>query len=208
MVVGSTYKNAGEVLAPTLSTEYEFGIKTELPGGALLSVALYRLEIGATMSDDGTMFGRMTQDGREIHKGLDANITGKISDRLTLVGGYSYIDAKYKKTADPTIIGHWPWGIPRHIFKMYAEYDLPFVDGLTLTGGAYYNGKSNSASPNNGVDYPGYTLFDLGARFKTEIKGVETIFRFNVMNLTDKNAWSYGDLNPPRMFSLTASFSF
>jgi iron complex outermembrane receptor protein len=208
VVVGPTYKNAGEVLPPYQSKEYEFGIKTELPGGALLSLALYRLEIPSQMSDDGTNTGRLTQDGRQINKGLDANITGKIGQRLTLVGGYSYVDAKIKKSADPSVIGNWGIGVPRDTFKMYAEYDLPFVDGLTLTGGAYYNGKTNTSNPNNGITYPGYTLFDLGARFKTVIKGVETIFRFNITNLTNKNAWVNPNLNNPRMFSLTASFGF
>jgi iron complex outermembrane receptor protein len=206
IVVGSTYKNAGEVLAPTKSTEYELGVKAEIPGGALLGLALYHLDIGSTMSDDGTIYGRMTQDGRQVHRGLDMTITGKVSDHVTLVGGYSYVDAKYKKTADKDLEGQSPWGVPRHIFKMYAEYDMPYVPGLVLTGGFYYNGKSQTTSPASGVYYPGYALVDLGARYSMKINGVDTTFRLSVLNATNKNQWSYGDFNAPRTYALTASF--
>jgi outer membrane receptor for monomeric catechols len=61
MVVASTNQNAGKTLNPAHSIEHEFGIKTELLSGALLSAALYRLEIGSTVIDDWSNTGWMAR---------------------------------------------------------------------------------------------------------------------------------------------------
>jgi iron complex outermembrane receptor protein len=39
---------------------------------------------------------------------------------------------------------------------------------------------------------PGSTVFDLGARYKTEIAGSTVTFRLNVANVADKNYWASG----------------
>ncbi|MEJ0039499.1 MAG: TonB-dependent receptor [Gammaproteobacteria bacterium] len=211
-IVPSTYKNAGEVLSPTKSKEYEAGVKYELPGGALLTAALYRMDIGSILSDDSTIFGTLTQNGRQRNQGLDVTFSGKVTDNLALTGGYAYIQALYKKTTDPRTDDTHPWGVPPHIVKLTADYATPFLSGLFLTGGAYYNGTSYSTTVSttnlNNAQYPGYVELDLGARYATSINDTRTIYRLNIANLLDKNQWSYGDLNYPRTVSLSATVSF
>jgi len=211
-IVGETYRNAGEVLPPTKSYEYELGVKVELPHDALLTAALYRLDIASIISSDGTEFGTLTSSGRQVNQGLDLTISGKLLDSLTVTGGYAYIDAKYKKTEDPLTNGTSPWGVPPHILKLTAEYAPPFVKGLAVTGGVYFNGSSPSTTVASyttyNVRYPGYAEIDLGARYTRAIGDAQATFRLNVANLLDKNQWSYGDLNFPRSVSLSATVAF
>ncbi|MEJ1960993.1 MAG: TonB-dependent receptor [Gammaproteobacteria bacterium] len=210
-VVGDAYRNAGEVLSPAKSYEYEIGAKYELPGGALLTAALYRLDIASTLSVGDPALPTLTQDGRQINQGIDITISGKVTDSLTLFGGYAYIDAKIKKADDPLTVGTHPWGVPPHIFKMTADYATPLA-GFSVTGGAYYNGSSNSTAVDSfdqfNVQYPGYVELDLGARYTTSLSSTKTTYRLNVSNLLDKNQWSYGDFNNPRSVSLSATVAF
>ncbi|MEJ1960982.1 MAG: TonB-dependent receptor [Gammaproteobacteria bacterium] len=211
-IVGSTYKNANAILPPTKSYEYEFGVKYELPGGALLTAALYRMDIGSTKSDDGTQFGTLTQDGRQVNDGLDLTISGKVTDNLALTGGYAYINAVYKNSNDPKTVGSHPWGVPPHIVKLTADYVTPLLTGLSITGGVYFNGTSPTTTVTttnlyNG-QYKGYAEVDLGARYTTQLNNTRTTYRLNIANLLDKNQWSYGDLNYPRTVSLSATVGF
>jgi iron complex outermembrane receptor protein len=82
------------------------------------------------------------------------------------------------------------------------------MPGLFLTGGAYRNSHSYQDAVNH-VKIPGYTVYDLGARYVERILGKETTFRLNIANVTDKKYWatSYA-LGEPRSigFSVTTKF--
>ncbi|WP_419673214.1 hypothetical protein [Aliarcobacter butzleri] len=82
----------------------------------------------------------VTQDGLEIHEGLELTATGKVTDNLTIVGGGTIMDLEIDKAASNE--GKKPTDTASKMAKLYAEYDISAVKGLTLTGGAYYTGES------------------------------------------------------------------
>jgi iron complex outermembrane receptor protein len=91
--------------------------------------------------------------------------------------------------------------------------DLP---GLALLGGARYS-ASKYASQAGNVAVGGYTVFDVGSRYRTRIGGYDTVLRLTVDNLFDKRYWrDVGDYlgdnylfqGAPRTARLSASVSF
>jgi iron complex outermembrane receptor protein len=147
-----------------------------------------------------------------VHKGVEFTVSGKATERLTLLGGLTWLDAEITKTRNDSDRGRTPGGVPKIVAKMYSEYRLPFADGLILTGGAYYIGKRNYHTDRPTTAAPGEVIFDLGARYETKIQGRETVFRLNIENLTDRRYWqqvgSYSALGNPRTVTFTGSVRF
>jgi iron complex outermembrane receptor protein len=208
---GVPYTNAFKVLKPTTSEQYEIGAKVML-GEALLTTSLFYIDkanIYDVDNNDGTL--TRTQDGRQVHKGIEFTVSGKATERLALYGGFTWLDAEITKTRNDAERHRTPGGVPRTMAKMYSEYRLPFVEGLYLTGGAYYIGKRRYFTDDS-VYYSGKVVFDLGARYESKIAGQDTVLRLNIENLADRRYWqqvgSYSALGNPRTVTLTATVRF
>ena len=206
------YTNDGEVFEPVVSEQYEVGVKSEL-GNTLLTMALFQIDKAnayTQYNSDGTY--TMFQNGKQTHKGIETTLSGKVTDNLTLLGGVTLMDAEVKKSTNNLSVGKIPQGVAEEMAKLYAEYDLPFIPRLTVTGGLYYVGKSY-LDVNNLQEVPSYTIADMGLRYTTKIYGNDTIFRLNVTNITDKAYWmsnyTIGTmLGSPRMVELSATMKF
>jgi iron complex outermembrane receptor protein len=206
--VGATYANAGELLKPMASEQYEVGVKATL-GGLFLTGAYFHIDKSLNYANAQNV---LTQDGRERHRGFEFTVTGRVFDSLTALGGFTIIDAKNVKTNGGTLDGKRPKYVPKTIAKMYLEYDAPFLEGLTFTGGIDYYGSSY-ANNSNLVKAPSHATVDLGVRYKAEILGKESVFRFDVTNVANKAYWGAEPgaelfLAPPRTFILTGGIEF
>lgn len=111
--------------------------------------------------------------------------------------------------------GHQAINVPRLRAALQAEYSLP-LPGLALLGGARYS-ASKYASQAGNVAVGGYTVFDVGSRYRTRIGDYDTVVRLSVDNLFDKRYWrDVGDYlgddylfqGAPRTARLSASVSF
>jgi iron complex outermembrane receptor protein len=210
-IVGQTYQNAGEILKPLSSYQYELGIKADV-SKMLLTLALFHIDKSLQYSHDGTNTGRYVQDGRQVHQGIEFTLQGKLFDDLALYGGATYLRPKIKKTNDPRYAGKEPNAVSKVMGKLYSEYNAPFLDGLTFTGGIYYMGSAY-ADRLNTKKIKAYTTGDLGLRYTTDYFGFSTTFRLNVTNITNERYWAAVSnetfyLAQPRtlMFSVTAAF--
>ena len=191
-IVGMNYTNSGEIMSPVRSTQYEIGVKTELQG-LLLTLALFQIERASTMdrvNANGTV--TLTQDGNQVNRGLEFTFSGKFVENLTLVGGATYIDAEIKKSNTAANNGNVPQGLPAFTAKLYTEYDMAFIEGLTVTGGIYYVGSSWRDNANT-AKLKAYTTADLGLRYTTDKLGPETTFRLAVNNIANKRYWISSD---------------
>ncbi|MDR1921228.1 MAG: TonB-dependent receptor [Candidatus Adiutrix sp.] len=205
----SDWLNAGEVLPPLKSRQYEVGVKAEV-GGMFLTAALYQIERALQFGDRSSMM--YVQDGEQRHRGLELIARGKLTEDLTLMGGVNFLDAEVLRTSDPLMVGKEPTFVPKFAGKIYAEYDLPFVDGLTLTGGLNYFGKVYTNTYNN-LQVPAYATADLGLRLATKAFDQDVIYRLNVYNLTNKKYWfgggnSHLHTGQPRSVALSAEIQF
>lgn len=186
-----TYTNAGEILPPFVSTEYEIGVKADV-NGLLLTAAAFKIDkaLQYAVFDSSTNAYTYVQDGRQVHKGIELTATGNVSDGLRIYGGLTFLDAEVtKQEADPRLVGKRPVNVADKMAKLTAEYDLPFVPGLTVTGGVYYVGNQ-AADALNTAFVPSYVTEDIGLRYRTRLPtGQEAVMRLNVSNLTDESYW-------------------
>ena len=208
VVVASTYANAGETLPPLKGEQIEVGVKAEV-GGVLLTGALFQIDKGLQYGNASNYY---VQDGRQRNKGFELAARGRLFGQLTFLGGVTALDATMVKTQNGTLDGKKPTYMPDVLAKLYVEWDLPFLEGLTLTGGIYHNGEAMGNALNLAA-LPSYTTGDLGLRYQAAIYGLESIFRLNVNNITNKGYWAAESgsdvtLAPPRDIILTGEIQF
>lgn len=182
--------NASEIMEPLVSEQIELGVKASL-GEMLLTAALFNidkpLEYYVLLNESQAQF---VQDGRQVHQGIEFTATGKLSENVTLMGGFTWLDAQVKENEqNPQLEGKRPIAVSEKMIKLYGEYNLPAVPGLTINGGASYTGNFYGNGTNTDK-MPGYTLVDLGVRYLINAGGSPVTLRLNINNLTDERYWA------------------
>lgn len=205
-IVGDLYSNAGEIFDPYVSKQYEVGAKYSISQNLLLSSALFRIEKANSYEEQTSSKPILTQDGLVIHQGLELTVTGKLTDNLTVVTGGTIMDLEIDKANSNE--GKKPTNTASQMAKLYAEYNIPMVQGLAVTGGAYWTGKSYRDAANTDV-IPSYTVYDGGFRYKTKLDKYPTTYIVNVTNLTNKEYWrSSTSFGEPRNIALSMKVEF
>lgn len=190
---GVALVNAGALMPPLVSEQFEVGAKAEL-GGMLLTGALFRIDKGLQYTDVRVASAPVyVQDGRQVHQGLEFTASGRATRQLALWGGLTLMDARMKENAvNPALEGKTPANVAERMAKLYAEYDLGAVPGLTLTGGIAYTGRQQ-LNADNTDSVPGFTLLDAGLRYQLQAAGKPWVLRLGVNNLANKAYWLSGN---------------
>ncbi|PEQ15014.1 TonB-dependent receptor domain-containing protein, partial [Piscirickettsia salmonis] len=137
------------------------------------TVSLFQIEKPsglAVANGDGTSTYQVGMEQR--NRGVELNVFGEAARGLRLLGGVTFLDAELTRTSNPATRGNQPVGVPRFTANLGAEWDTPWVAGLTLTGGVIHTGKEYVNQANT-QSVPSWTTFDLGARYATRIDGKE-----------------------------------
>jgi len=204
-------KNANEILAPGVADQYEVGAKG-IWGRVFLTGALFRIEKVNDEVDATDLTYK--DDGLEVHEGFEFTATGKLTDRLTAIGGFTIMRARIESASrEPQTDGKIPLNVPERQGRAYLEYQIPWTDGLIGSLGVNYFGSR----PVDNLDtafLPAATTVDLGARYHTVLFGQDMTLNVHVSNLFDTAYWSYfrlGDgmlLAAPRTVSAFAKVAF
>jgi iron complex outermembrane receptor protein len=207
---GRTVVNGGEAMPPVENKQVELGAKYTI-GGALLTAAVFEidkaLEYYAPLS--GTQV-QLVQDGRQVHRGVELTVSGRIADNFTLLGGISVLDAEVKDNAEvPAVEGSTPINVANKQAKLYAEYSVPTLQGLTFTAGIYHTGEQELQMPNS-FTIDSFTTGDLGVRYQTRVWNDRKLtLRLNVNNITDERYWLNSTfLGYPRTYAAGAQLHF
>jgi len=207
--------NAAEILAPTLSHQLELGIKRDWQGMSF-SAALFQIRQAyqyARPEGDGSF--TYVQQGQQKNIGLELGASGWATSNLQLQASAAAIRARVQGSGTDAYEGHQAINVPRLRAALHAEYSLP-LPGLALLGGARYS-ASKYASQAGKVEVGGYTVYDIGSRYRTRIGGYDTTLRLTVDNVFDKRYWrEVGDYlgdnylfqGAPRTARLSASVNF
>nr|WP_314874190.1 TonB-dependent siderophore receptor [uncultured Pseudomonas sp.] len=204
-----TSANSGEVFAPYKSKQKEVGLKLDL-GSFTHTLALYQIERPGSYTDPVSnvySFG-----GEQRNRGVEWGFFGAPLSDVRLMGGVGYVEAEVTKSANVASEGKQATGVPKLQGKLGLEWDTPLVPGLTLTGNATSVGKQYISSDNT-LSIPGYTLYDVGARYTTQAASYPLTLRGSVTNLTNKAYWgmpltSSLGLGAPRTVQLSATVDF
>lgn len=204
--------NAGQVFAPIKTTQREVGLKQDL-GRFMATASLFQIEkpSGLAVSNgDGSFTYRMS--GEQRNRGLELSIFGEAMRGLRLLGGTTYTDARLTQTFDGIYDGKRAPNVSRWQLNLGGEYDIVAAPGLTLSArmistGSQYLNEANSRS------MPGWTRWDIGARYRTAIDGQPVVLRAGIQNLFDRDYWASGSgswlyLGQARTATLSASFDF
>jgi iron complex outermembrane receptor protein len=208
-IAPTTADNAGEVFAPYKTKQKEVGIKFDL-GEFAHTVSLYEIKRPSSYTDPFTnvfSFG-----GEQRNRGVEWGFFGSPINGVRLMGGIAYSEAEVTKAAVASDEGKQATGLPKWQAKLGVEWDLPALQGLTLTANATSVSKQYLSSDNS-LSIPGRTVFDVGARYTTKVSGHPLTLRAAVTNVTNKAYWakphftSLG-LGAPRTFLLSATMDF
>ena len=205
----NTAENAGEVFAPYKTKQKEVGIKFDL-GEFAHTVSLYEIKRPSSYTDPVTnvfSFG-----GEQRNRGVEWGFFGSPMNGVRLMGGIAYSDAEVTKAAVAANEGKQATGLPKWQAKLGTEWDVPTMQGLTLTANATWADKQY-LSADNSLSIPGRTVFDVGARYATKVSGRPLTLRASVTNLTNKAYWAKPHytslaLGAPRTFYLSATMDF
>ncbi|MDO7908994.1 TonB-dependent siderophore receptor [Pseudomonas sp. 22-AL-CL-001] len=207
-------RNAAQILAPTVSRQLELGVKHDWHGMSL-SAALFQIRQAyqyARPQDGGFTY---VQQGQQKNLGLELGASGALTDNLRLQASAAALRARVEDSGTSAYEGHQALNVPNLRLAVQAEYSLP-VPGLALLGGARYS-ASKYADRTGDVAVGGYTVVDVGARYRIRLGDYDTTWRLTVDNLFDKRYWrDVGDYlgdaylfqGAPRTARLSASVDF
>lgn len=190
----STYISMVESVAPPTigvtperGKQYEIGVKyapTQL--NALFSAAVYDLNQEditiAVVQDNGTIERETIGESRV--KGLDLEAKVEVTEHLSLIGGYSYMESEVVKGTlrDGTSLKGKEFTVaPKHSASLWSYYTLPGTRmsvglGARYTGGYYFD-ADNSAKSDAEV------IYDAAFNYQI-VKGTD--LAVNVSNLFDE----------------------
>lgn len=179
---------------PTLGTQYEVGLKYEIPDqNVLISAAYFDIDqenASVYAYDSATSLNVLRQlDMRS--RGVELEVTASLDNGLSLTGGYSYNDVKITKLT-PETVGRQLNSSPYHMFSLWVDYEVQSgaLEGLGLGAGVRYVGSSfgndlHTPVFNNGARtfVDAAVRYDLG-RLNDAMEGVK--LQVNASNLLNE----------------------
>ncbi|MDB5748902.1 MAG: TonB-dependent receptor [Massilia sp.] len=210
--MGATNEN--EDLGPNRSKQFELGTKGNF-GDVALTAALFQITKGNEFNQ-GNPDGSFTfvRKGDQRHRGVEFSAQ-RSSGALAYGASLMALRAKQEGTGDPAYDGKRATNVPELKTTLWADYAVPMLPGLKVSGQWQYAGEK-SFDPQNRVNVPGYHVFGLGAAYGLKMGATKVTLRARVDNLFDKFYWRDvtqqlgGYLLPgaPRTVRLSAQFDF
>lgn len=177
--------NAGSSLAPYRSRQWELGYKVDIDR-MTLGAALYRIERPYAYVGDDNVFA---ERGRQVNRGLELTATGAVTRDLNVFAGISLMDPRVFDTGSAATSDKQILGLSHVVLNALVDYAVPAVPGLGFNVNVSY--ASRRPGNNTNTDYvDGYTVFDLGARYRTKIAGKSVTLRVAVDNITNRHYWA------------------
>lgn len=200
--------NAGQVLAPLESRQYEIGAKVDYRG-VLYQLGYFDIERPSTFIDARNF---LTANGVASYKGTEFFASGEIVKSLSLIVSGTVLNAKQLNAANAGTFQKIPDGTAKYAGSYFFEWRVPQVKGLSLSAGSFYIGRRPVNNNNQGF-IGGYTLHSAGASYVFKVANSDVTVRVNGENLADKATWAGvgGNLisvNLPRTIKFSVATKF
>lgn len=180
----------GSPAKPMTGRQYEVGVKYQPPGqDSFIGLALYDLVQQNMTTTDPDNPGYIVQSAQTKVRGAELEGKLAVTRQLSLLGSYTYTDAKYTRSNDGNQ-GNRVSGTPKTQAALWVDY--AFVDslaGLSTGVGARFVGKKFGDSSNT-IEVPAYTVFDAALRYDLGVLGgrwQDATLALNVNNLFDRD---------------------
>ncbi|WP_442591803.1 TonB-dependent receptor domain-containing protein [Pedobacter sp. AW31-3R] len=180
----------GTALKPEHANQLEFGVKADLFDHKLAgTVSYYDIQVENSTYNDPSGNGYQIQDGTQLSKGVEIDLTANPIAGLNIVAGFAYNNSKLTQAA-PLLTGRRPGlsGPPRS-YNFWVSYRFPEGELKGLGAGFGGNIASWQYHTNTSVTQiiiPSYAMFDATVfydqpRYRIGLK---------VDNLTSEKTWS------------------
>lgn len=200
--------------APYKTEQAEIGVKWNA-GTFTHTAALYQITKPELITFNSAAGLDATDGGEKRVRGLEWSTFGEIARGVRVLGGVVYAQSIQSKTQNGALNGYAAVGSPRWQGNLGAEWDVPGVPGLTLMGRVQAS-SSQWLTNDHSLKLPGWSVFDLGARYATKLAGRNAVVRLNVENVAKRNYYSgifregaaIGTLGAPRTVSASLTMDF
>lgn len=213
-IVGTNYTNAGEILPPFKTNQYEAGIKVDW-GRFTTTASLFQITQPSLITNVAA--NTLTLAGEQRNQGLELNFFGEVTEGVRVLGGAMFLNAVLAKTQGGLTNGWTAPFSPSTQINVSGEWDLPWLPGFTLNGRMVYTSAQYIDTTTPRRMLADWVRFDLGARYAFDnpaATGKRLVARFNVENVADANYWAGGGgattlfLGAPRTFRLALTADF
>jgi iron complex outermembrane receptor protein len=196
----------GTTIDPEIGEQFEAGLKTEFFDRQLTTtLAYYHLTKQNIMTRDFNSpdpFARAAI-GEARSQGIELDITGQITDELSLIGNYAFTDARITKDFSG-LQGNRLNNVPEHSGSLWLKYDIRHyqpLNGLQFGVGVFAAGQ-RQGDDNNTFALPGYVRLDAYTGYTYQLRDSRLTVQFNIRNLLDKTYYESTDPfqnAPPRV---------
>ncbi|MFC7700770.1 TonB-dependent siderophore receptor [Bradyrhizobium sp. GCM10028915] len=178
----------GSNVAPEEGVSYETGVKFDLNKRISGTLALYDLDkknVQTTKTNSAGVVELHTV-GRAHSRGVELDVTGRLTDSWALIGSYGYTDARVTASEDVTLLDRKLQNVALNTASLYLVYDFgtALPGQLRLGGGARYVGDRPGDSINS-FFLPPYVVADIFATYEMKYQNTPVIYQLNVKNLFD-----------------------
>lgn len=187
----------GTTFDPERGEQFEAGIKTQLFDDRLLAtLAYYHLDKDNILVPDNNTplpFDKIANKQRS--QGIELDVTGQITDQVSLIGSYAYTDARVLVDHGGTTAGIRMPNVPEHSGSLWVKYDVNGIqapEGFSFGVGGVAAG-SREGDFENSFQLPGYVRMDAFAAYKLKVGATKITTQFNIRNLLDKEYYESTD---------------
>ena len=203
--------------APERGRSFEVGAKLDVPNRVSATLALYDIDkrnVLVSQFNPATALTEYRTAGRAISRGVELDVSGRLTRALSLIGSYAYTHAR--TTEDPVFAGKELANVAPHTASLSAVYDVGTIAGndrLRLGGGGRYVARRPGDNANS-FWLEDYVVADAFVTYNTELGGRRVSFQFNLKNVFNKTYYAsavnqYGvAIGDPRRAIGTMSFAF
>ncbi len=193
---GSTYvypassPYVGEVAStsPYRSKQHEIGAKIRVADMIDFSVAYFDIRRPIAYLNSST--GIYGINGEQRNRGFEFMSGGRITQNLSVLGGFTYIDPKMHNVSIAGANRKVANGIPKLNANLMLDYVIPGTNKLAISTNFHYTGKMYLDDLNT-QSTPSFFVTDLGIRYTSEhLLGDKTTLRFNANNVFNKKYWA------------------
>jgi iron complex outermembrane receptor protein len=209
---GFTDTNA--YLPPQRGVQWEVGLKAQILTDLSATLAFYQLtKSDLTTHDFASPDPQAVKlAGLQRSRGVELDVIGRVTDRLSLIANYAYTDAKViaDNPRDPTnpygsglFLNHLD-NVPRHSGKIFLTYDFG-ANGLGWRVGGGVKAQTHSwGDIQNTFIIPGWARLDGFASYTTLYEGHKLTAQLNLENINNVRYFTGADVyfNSPARLGL------
>lgn len=187
-VTDTAATNYQQVFAPYKTEQKEIGVKWDA-GSFTNTLGLFEITKPTLVATGNTVTPTYTDGGEKRVRGLEWTTFGELARNVRMLGGITYNQGIQTKTAYDRNNGNVAIGSPRWLGNLGAEWDTPWLPGLTLSGRLSATSRQYLDAANR-QEISGWSTVDVGARYTTRLDDRKLVLRLNVNNLFDRHYWS------------------